>query len=55
VTGIRHDPYAEVNRIVVEQDKPVEERGTYLHPQVWGMPETTGLGCEEVQSEGLER
>jgi hypothetical protein len=55
VTGIRHDPYAEVNRIVVEQDKPVEERGTYLHPQVWGMPETTGPGCEEVQSEGLER
>ncbi|MEN8164983.1 MAG: hypothetical protein ABFS37_12700, partial [Acidobacteriota bacterium] len=34
VTGIRHDPWAEANRIQVEQDKPADERGKYLHPEV---------------------
>jgi hypothetical protein len=40
VTGIRHDPYAEQNRIPVEEDKPLNERGTYLYPQGYGMPVT---------------
>jgi hypothetical protein len=31
VTGVRNDPYAQDNRIVVEQDKPEDERGTYLY------------------------
>jgi hypothetical protein len=31
VTGIRNDAYAHDNRIVVEQDKPASERGTYLY------------------------
>nr|HID13009.1 hypothetical protein [Anaerolineae bacterium] len=30
VTGIRYDPYAEAHRIPVEENKPPEERGTYL-------------------------
>jgi hypothetical protein len=42
VTGIRHDPYAEAHRIPVEEEKPPEERGTYLHPAEYGMPETLG-------------
>ena len=41
VTGIRHDPYAEKHRIAVEEDKRDFERGTYLHPDVYGQsPET---------------
>jgi hypothetical protein len=40
VTGIRHDPYAEAHRIPVEEEKPPEERGTYLHPLEYGKPET---------------
>jgi hypothetical protein len=32
VTGIRQDSFANANRIVVEEFKPAEERGTYLHP-----------------------
>jgi hypothetical protein len=36
VTGIRHDPYAEVHRIIVEEDKPPDELGTYLHPELYG-------------------
>jgi hypothetical protein len=42
VTGIRQDPWAEANRIVVEQDKPPEERGSYLHPGAYGQPESLG-------------
>jgi hypothetical protein len=52
VTGIRHDPYAEANRIPVEEAKPPEERGTYLHPEAYGQPETKGLDYEETQSQG---
>ena len=43
VTGIRHDPYAEAYRIPVEEMKPEGERGTYLHPEAWGQPESLGL------------
>jgi len=42
VTGIRQDPWAEANRIVVEQDKPPEELGSYLHPEAYGHPESRG-------------
>jgi hypothetical protein len=40
VTGIRQDPFAQANPISVEEDKPQEELGTYLHPDAYGMPET---------------
>lgn len=36
VTGIRKDPWAEANRIIVEQPKPQNERGTLLHPAARG-------------------
>ncbi|MEW6741768.1 MAG: hypothetical protein AB1486_03330 [Planctomycetota bacterium] len=35
VTGIRCDPYANLHRVPVEADKPVGERGTYLHPEAY--------------------
>jgi hypothetical protein len=35
VTGVRQDPWAEVHRIPVEEDKPDLELGTYLHPVEW--------------------
>jgi hypothetical protein len=37
VTGIRHDPYAQANRILVEDPKTPEESGTYLHPEAYGL------------------
>lgn len=43
VTGIRQDPYAEANRIPVEEDKPENERGSYLHPEVYGASADKGL------------
>jgi hypothetical protein len=39
VTGTRHDAWAEANRPAVEEDKPVEERGTYLYPEAAGQPQ----------------
>jgi hypothetical protein len=39
VTGVRHDAYARAHPLVVEQDKPAHERGSYLHPQLYQQPE----------------
>jgi hypothetical protein len=49
VTGIRHDSYAEAHPLPVEEDKPSEERGTYLHPVEHGIPETSGLVYQRNQ------
>ncbi len=38
VTGIRHDAFANANRIPVEEDKPEAERGHYLHAEAFGRP-----------------
>ena len=43
VTGIRKDPWANANRIEVEEDKPAKERGYYLHPDLYGQPEEKGI------------
>src|SRR5919112_222258 len=43
VTGIRKDPWANANRIRVDEDKPAKERGYYLHPDVYGQPEEKGI------------
>jgi hypothetical protein len=44
VTGIRQDPWANVNRIEVEEDKAEGERGYYLHPDLYDQPEEQGIG-----------
>ena len=36
VTGVRHDPYARAYRSPVEVQKPAQEQGTYLHPELYG-------------------
>ena len=43
VTGIRRDPWANANRIHVEEDKPAKERGYYLHPELHSQPEENGI------------
>ncbi|MCG2620883.1 hypothetical protein LVY72_03020 [Arthrobacter sp. I2-34] len=44
VTGVRRDAFAKMNPVRVEEDKPTDERGTYLHPKAHGRPETQGTG-----------
>jgi len=56
VTGIRHDAYAEAHRIVVEEEKPADERGTLLHPEAWGRDRSEGLDYQrELELIGPER
>jgi hypothetical protein len=43
VTGIRKDPWANANRIEVEEDKPTKERGYYLHPDLYRQPGEKGI------------
>jgi hypothetical protein len=43
VTGIRHDAYANKHRIPVEEQKPEDERGLYLHPDAFNQPEDRGI------------
>jgi hypothetical protein len=43
VTGIRQDKYADAHRIQVEEEKPVEERSYYLHPELYGQSEEKGV------------
>ncbi|MBI5662587.1 MULTISPECIES: hypothetical protein [Ignavibacterium] len=48
VTGIRHDPFAEKNRIPVEEYKQGDDVGKFLYPEAYGMPETMGIDYKHV-------
>jgi hypothetical protein len=43
VTGIRRDAWANRNRSKVEEDKPEQERGSYLHPEAFNQNEDRGV------------
>jgi trimeric autotransporter adhesin len=43
VSGIRRDAYAKAHPVTVDQEKPLAERGFFLHPQVHGQPENKGI------------
>jgi hypothetical protein len=45
VTGIRQDAYANAHRIPVEEDKPAGQQGHYLHPELFGQPETKSIAA----------
>jgi hypothetical protein len=38
VTGIRQDAWANAHRIPVEVEKPAQEQGYYIHPELFGQP-----------------
>jgi hypothetical protein len=43
VTGIRHDRYANANRIKVVVPKSGAEQGKYLHPELYGKPRSKAI------------
>jgi hypothetical protein len=49
VTGIRRDPWAVSNRMVVEEDKAAEDKGHYLHPEPWGQSAEAAMHRSEAQ------
>jgi len=44
VTGVRHDAYANAHPIQVEVEKPPQEQGHYLHPELFGAPTEQAIG-----------
>ncbi|MEA2042910.1 MAG: hypothetical protein U9N85_10200 [Bacteroidota bacterium] len=46
VTGIRHDPFANENRVKVEVDKEANDRGKYIHPDAYNQPKEKGIDYE---------
>jgi hypothetical protein len=44
VTGIRRDPVAREHAMEAEGEKPWAERGKYLHPELYGAPESLEIG-----------
>ena len=51
VTGVRKDAWANENRVVPVVKKSPEEKGTYLHPTVFGKPESAGTEYIRRQKE----
>ena len=43
VTGVRQAPWANAHRLEVEPDKPADEHGRYLAPELYGKPEAARL------------
>ena len=41
VTGVRNDAYAKAHPMKVEVEKPAHEKGTYTHPELYGLPPRT--------------
>lgn len=54
VTGIRHDAYADAHRIPVEEDKPAQEQGRYLHPELFGAAKELAIGSMPAGPSGLQ-
>ena len=55
VTGVRHDPYANAHRMKVEEDKPSNEIGSYLDPELYGKEATEGLRFKRYSGETYPR
>jgi hypothetical protein len=47
VTGIRHDAYAEAHRIPVEEEKKPDEKGRYIHPELFGHAGEPSIGTPQ--------
>jgi hypothetical protein len=44
IIGVRRDAWAKANPLVVEEAKPENERGFYIHPALFGQPDEKGIG-----------
>jgi hypothetical protein len=43
VKGVRQDAYAKAHRVNVEEDKPEQQRGHFLHPELFGASEKEAI------------
>ncbi len=49
VTGIRKDPYAKANPVIVEQEKNANDKGKYLNPELFSQPKSKAIGYSEKE------
>jgi hypothetical protein len=47
VTGVRHDAYANQNRIPNAVDKAPEDKGKYLHPKAFNLPMSKAINYDD--------
>jgi hypothetical protein len=47
VTGVRHDAWANAHRIPTEEEKPANEQGYYLHPELFGATPEKSIAAAE--------
>ena len=52
VTGVRHDNYANANRVVPEVEKESYNKGRYLHPTLFGQPKSQGVHLRDPNAKG---
>lgn len=45
ITGVREDAYARLHPVVVEEEKPADERGLYMHPDAFGLGPERRIGA----------
>lgn len=43
ITGVRNDKFALANPIIPELEKATKDKGKYMHPELYGKPETQGI------------
>jgi hypothetical protein len=53
VTGVRHDAYANQNRIPNEVEKAAQDKGKYLHPKAFNLPQTKAIGFADMGASSL--
>jgi len=51
VTGIRHDAYAEKNRLPNSVEKEAANKGKYLHPEAFNQPKSKGIFYSDPREE----
>ncbi len=61
ITAVRNDPYAKEHRVNPEQKKTAQEKGKYLHPELYNKPKSDaiyptqrGVGTEVVKKKQEE-
>ncbi|HQO09634.1 MAG TPA: hypothetical protein PLK90_05835 [Clostridiales bacterium] len=57
ITAVRKDNYAKANPVRNEEEKKYEEKGYYLHPEVYGLSAEKGIDYknEKQMEEGLDK
>ena len=53
VTGVRKDAYAKAHPMQVEVEKEGADRGQYLNPEAFGLPESRSVYSAKLQAAHL--